>query len=505
MRTKNTLKTFLYGVLLTSIIAVLGLVKTKVLLQCLGQEYVGVYQLFYQLYTYLSLIDGGIGAGVVYHLYKPIYEKNTKQINAIYSGAKYYFRVIGYIVIALGILLSLGIMFLIKETTIEAWYIKVCFILFVISSATTYFTMAHSLIYESEQKLYKSSNLNHLLAIAESIVCITVALLGGKLLIILTIFLGLSVLKNVILVLISKKDHQYLHKTYEKDMSFKKETNNLIVSKINTLINDNIDVIILSKFIGLGMVFIYTAYNQIVNMIKLMVQRFNSALLPSVGNLLVVDKEKSKNTFVELNAVLFFMGSVLFVPLYYMISPFISLWYGKEYTVTSLVCMLFVGILYINIIKISLETFIKAAGEFKSVKNCAIYQSVVNLTLSLLLVQKFGIAGVLTATLFSFITGIFLYYPSIICRNIIYDKPINYYKKVFKYLIGLVLNLGICCYINSLLHNTNLLIWFVNGVLLFVINFVLTYIYFKVTKEDIFMDRIKFMINKFLQRKKASN
>ena len=103
MRTKNALKTFLYGILMTSIIAILGLVKTKCLLQYLGEEYVGIYQLFYQLFTYLSLVDGGISASVAFHLYKPIHEKDTKKINAIYCGAKYYFRIIGIIVIALGI------------------------------------------------------------------------------------------------------------------------------------------------------------------------------------------------------------------------------------------------------------------------------------------------------------------------------------------------------------------------------------------------------------------
>ena len=39
---------------------------------------------------------------------------------------------------------------------------------------------------------------------------------------------------------------------------------------------------------------------------------------------------------------------------------------------------------YINILKIALESYIKASGEFKSVRNCAIYQSIVNLTLSLI-------------------------------------------------------------------------------------------------------------------------
>lgn len=500
MRTKNTLKTFLYGILLTSIIAVLGLVKTKILLQYLGEEYVGVYQLFYQLYTYISIVDGGIGASIAYHLYKPIHENDTESINKLYNGSKYYFRMVGFIVILLGIVLSLGIMFLIKDTTISAIYIKICFVLFVVSSATSYFTTAHALIYEAEQKLYKSSNLNHLLAISESIVCIVVALLGGKLLTILTIFLLLSIIKNIILVHNSKKDHKYLKKSKARDLSFKKEANNLIISKINTLVNENIDVLILSKFVGLTFVVIYTAYNQIVNMIKLMIQRLNSALLPSIGNLLVAEKEKAKSTFKELNAILFYVGSLLFVPLYYMITPFIKLWYGKEYTVSNYVSLLFVVILYINIIKISLESYIKAAGEFKSVKNCAIYQCITNLALSLLLVNKYGIGGVLIATVFSFATGNFIHYPRIISKKIINDKVINYYKKCFKYIIGLVFNIFICYYINRYLSNSSIFMWIINGMILFIINFILTSIYYYLTKELIFDKRIKFVLNKIIKK-----
>ena len=83
MRTKSTLKTFLYGIFFTTIIAILGLVKTKLLLQYLGDEYVGIYQLFYQIYLYLSIVDGGVGASVTFRLFKPVNEKNYDKINSI--------------------------------------------------------------------------------------------------------------------------------------------------------------------------------------------------------------------------------------------------------------------------------------------------------------------------------------------------------------------------------------------------------------------------------------
>ena len=496
MRTKNALKTFLYGILFTSIIALLGLVKTKVLLHYLGEEYVGLYQLFIQLYAYLSLVEGGIGASMAFHLYEPIYKNDTKKINSIFLGARKYFNIIGIIIIALGFSLSIGIMFLIKETTIAAWYIRICFILFVLSSTINYFTSAHAILYESEQKLYKSSNLNHLLSICESIVAILVAVLGGNLILILTLFLVMSIIKNIILVIRSRKDHTYLKEidsNTEIDMSFKKEANNLIISKFSTLINENIDVLLLSSFVNLTAVVIYTSYNQIVTMIKQIIMRLNSALLSGVGNLLVSEKNKAKDLYNELNALLYYIGSLLFVPLFYVLTPFISLWYGKEYTVNMYVCLLFVLVLFINIIKIPLETFVKAAGEFKSVKTSAIYQSIVNCLLSLILVTKYGIAGVLGATVFAFITGNFIHYPRVIAKKIINDSIWNYYKKCLKYIICIAISLTICYFISNVFTINNLFMWLLVGAIIFIINFIITTIYYIVTKENKFFSRVEFL------------
>lgn len=148
----------------------------------------------------------------------------------------------------MGFLYQFGNNVFIKETTISVLYIKVCFILYIISSAISYFTISHALLYEAEQKLYKSSNLNHMLSIAESIVAIIIAKLGGKLLIILTSFVILSFIKCTILVLQSRKDHKYLKRVDNPDFSFKKDANSLIVNKINTLIFENSNILIVSKF-----------------------------------------------------------------------------------------------------------------------------------------------------------------------------------------------------------------------------------------------------------------
>ena len=56
MRTKKSLKTLLSGVVLTGVIAILGLIKTKVMLKYLGDDSVGLYQVYYVPDTVLVLL-----------------------------------------------------------------------------------------------------------------------------------------------------------------------------------------------------------------------------------------------------------------------------------------------------------------------------------------------------------------------------------------------------------------------------------------------------------------
>lgn len=496
MRTKSTMKTFIYGIFFTSIIAVLGLIKTKVLLTYLGDEYVGIYQLFYQIYLYISIVDGGIGSSVSYRLFKPLNEKDEESINNIMEGSKRFFNKIGIFVILLGFILSFEIMFFIKETTIDVLYIKICFILYIIASAISYFTTSHAFLYEAEQKLYKSSNLNHALSILESISAILISYLGGNLLTILISFVILSILKNLILYLTSKKEHKYLKKSNTPNYEFKNDATNLIINKVSNLIVENSSLLFVSKFLGLKLVNVYSAYNQIVNMIKLMIQRLNSALFPSIGNLLVSEIQKSKKIFYEINSLLFYIGNILFASLYFMLTPFISLWYGKEYIASNIVSLLFVLVLYFQIIKIPLESYVKASGKFKNIKNSSICQAIICLVLSLVLVNKYKIAGLLFATFTSMFISIMFVYPKIVFNDIIKDSVLNYIKKFIKYLIGLILNMALCYFVNKLFINSNLFIWFINGVLIFIISLIFTTIYYYLSNELLFFDRIKNMLKK---------
>ncbi|MFA5603426.1 MAG: oligosaccharide flippase family protein [Bacilli bacterium] len=496
MRTKNSVKTFVWGVFFTVIIAVLGLFKTKVLLQYLGAENVGIYQLFFQIFTYLSLADGGLTAGVTYCLYKPISDNDYQNINAILNGAKSYFRKIGYVIIVLGLIISFNLSVFIKSTSLDYFYIQISFILFILASAMSYFVSTHAILYNAEQKLYKANNINLSVTIIKSILEIILVLIGFKLVTLMIMFLILMLLRNLILVYISKKEHRYFDSNIKKDNTFKKETKNLMVRKVSQLIFENTDIILISKFLGLTHVVIYTFYYQIVHMIKLIVNKINSALLPSVGNLLISNKNKNIPIFDEINSLLFFVGSIICIPLYFMLSPFIEIWFGKDYVASNIISLFFVILLYVDIIKIVLIVFADASGNFKSMRKVSVFQSAANLILSIILIFNYEIAGVLLATILTNIIGDLLIIPKVINEKVLGRTVSKYYYKCLKFIIGLSINILITILLFKDLLVNNLFEWLLWGVVIFTLNFIITMLYYYFIKELTFLNRIKQLLKK---------
>lgn len=497
MRTKKSLKTLLSGVILTGIIAVLGLIKTKIMLKYLGDDSVGLYQLFSQIYTYLSLIDGGLAAGITYFLYKPVSENNYTRINAILSATKKYFNKIAMLILGFGVIFSFFIMFFIKETSFSQIYVQLCFILYVIASINSYFVAARFTLYEANQELYVSSSINYVLTITKSILEIMLSMLGLDLIWLIVSFLVLTLLRNFFIVFLSRKRFPELNvNSSEKDYTFKGEVKNLLVQKIGNVVFENIDVILISKFLGSVSVVMYMAYFQLENMIRLMVKRISAATLPSVGNLLITEKKKANKIFNELNSMLFYIANIICIPLVIVISYFVNLWYGSKYVVSDFSCICFILVLYINIIVMVLEVFIKADGKFALMKHAIIYQSAVNLILSILLIKPFGISGVLFATIFSFVTGNFIFYPKIIYREILQEKVSNYYKEVFKFVLCTIICYLLMLVLSKELSFNNLLSWLISSIILFGCNFFIVTLYFIFINRLTFVERLFYMISK---------
>lgn len=477
------------------IIMIIALFKSKIMLQYLGQETLGLYQLFAQVITYLALAEGGLASAAVYRLYKPIADKDNQKIAEIANATRNVFMIVSGIILVLGIGISFVVPFLIENNTFSYGYIISNFILYVISEVVVYLTIYRRALFEANQEKYKINIIYQTSLILHSLLEIAILMLGGNLTSLFIMFICLNTVTSMIILLYGKKTYSYLPKTKKADYSLVKDVKNLFIHKISALISNNVDVIIISKVLGLVNVVIYTTYNYIINSLKLVVDKLYGAALGGIGNVLATDKDTGKKLFFEYNSLVFFFALVLGVPLLYAIDYFIDIWYSNEIYTSMLLSILFVVNLVYYIIRTPLISFTTAAGLFKETNKCAILEVIINLSLSLILVNIIGIPGVLIGTIVSLVISEYMIKPIIIYKKVFGEGVKEYYLRNLKFVLYLIIGFVLIYVLKLHYRPINIIQWFFSSVIIGVVNLGLVTGYFILVKELLFKDRVMNLIH----------
>jgi len=237
MKTKKVIYNFLTDIIPLIIISLLGIYKVKLFIQFLGNETLGLYNLFSKIMIYVALVDGGLSSAVLYSLYKPNSENNQKKLKAILAGAYRTFSLIGMIVFGIAFIVSFIVPFLIKDTTFSYGYIIITFLLFAINNVIGYFFVPYRALLEVKEQKYIYNIINQSGQIALSISEIIMLVLHCNFESILIMHFVVKLIARLVEVFVCKRIYPEIKITQkETNYEFKSHTKSLIVHKINGLI-----------------------------------------------------------------------------------------------------------------------------------------------------------------------------------------------------------------------------------------------------------------------------
>lgn len=498
-RTENSIINSAMSIVTQVLTVVLNFAVKTVFIKMLNDEYLGVNGLFTNIITMLSLADLGIGIAIPYSLYKPLAKKDEHKINVLMNFYKKVYTIIGIAVLLIGLSLTPFLGLIIKDIPKNVPHLSLIYILFVIHSASSYFFVYKKFLIDSDQKGYITSRIIFTFSTLLSIIQIILLVTTKNYILFLLSSIILVIIQNIYISSKANKLYPFIkNKTDEKlekeDMEgIKKNVSSLFIYKVGTVIMNGTDNIIISKFIGLIIVGFYSNYVLIINSITTVLNQIFNAITSSIGNLVVTtNKKRSKEVYDNLNFANFWLYALFGVCIIVLINPFINIWIGKKYVMGFSIVFLLVLNFYVLGMQSVTNSFRNAYGLFWIAKYRPIIMVIINIVISVVLVQFIGIEGVLIGTLISRLLTTAWLDPYIVHKYGFEISPKSYYFDYLKYLVIFIAISIIFNYFVSMITINNIFILILIAILVVIsVNAILVLLFFKTSEFNYFYDKIK--------------
>ena len=441
MKTKSSIKNAFAAMGVNVVSILVGLVAQRFFIKILGAEYLGVNGLFSNIISMLGIVELGIGNAIIYNLYKPLVKKDYDTINSLMDLYKRAYHVIAIIVFLLGISVTPFLNFIIGQNTLDI-NIKLVYVMFIIDITCSYLLSYKRSILYADQKNYIINIIHMVYYVVLNFLQLLFLYFTKNYYIYLVIKIIMRVVENLIITLYVNKKYVYLYNNNIKKLDNSiindiiKKVKALFFHKIGTFIVLGTDNIIISKFLGLVTVGLYSNYYMIIDAANKVFGQAIAAIMPSVGHMLVTDsKEKVYKVFKRIRFANFLISSFAGTSLLVLMSPFVTIWVGKKYLLSISVLIVLVFNFYQKMMRYSYSIFKEAAGIYYEDRFVPLIESVLNIIASVILVKLIGLPGVFIGTI---VSGLALWcysYPKFVYKKLFSRNYKNYAIETISYIL----------------------------------------------------------------------
>ena len=467
-RTKNTIYNFISGMFGQVLTMIMEFIVRTIFIQTLGKELLGINGLFANVVQMLSLAELGVGTAILYKLYEPLAKKDEERTRILLNFYKKVYYIIGIVVLVIGIILIPFLPDIISDyDSLKGLGINaiLIYLLFISKSLVSYFFFAYkSSIIRADQKEYKINIVSYFTEIGTAVLQIIILLVFKNYIFYVILAILKIIIQNIINAILANKMYTYINKKTNNKLSKKevkeilKDCYALFLYKINAVVLKATDNIVISAYLGLGMVALYSNYYILYNAINLVLSKIFESVVHSLGNLHTTHDFNHEHKIMRIvNFIAVMLGSLFGIGIMCVSNEFINAWIGSKWIISGTFSILMGIEVYTLSIRCYLSRYRTAMGLFQKAKYRPLIGMIINIIISILLVKKLGISGVLIGTIVADWATVVWYDPLIIYRYGLENKfsVVKYYIRNLKYLIIAFL-IGIGCYMFCINLFTNL-------------------------------------------------
>ncbi|MBO5505839.1 MAG: hypothetical protein J5984_05110 [Clostridia bacterium] len=394
----NLLSSFVYQVVLIT----LSFLLPRLYLENFGSEVNGVLSTIKQIFTYMILLEAGVGLATTQALYKRIGEKDYKSASSVLTATQSYYIKTGFIYLAIVLVIAVVYAYLIP-TAIESNVLFVLILLNAVPSLFSYFVQAkYRILMEVDGRKYVINNSETILQLASNAGKILVLLLTDSLILIQLVYCIIALIQLLYLYFYAKGRYKWLDWSAEPDFQAIAQKDSVLLHQISGMVFNNTDVLLISILCDFKAVSIYAIYNiffsQVQNFITSITTSFNFAL----GQMFHTDRKKFDKLFdvyetcyIMATCIIFTLMAVFLLPLIQIYTSGIN---DANYTNVYLV-LLFVIMNFMSNGKIPVTSVIEYAGGFEKTRHHAVWEMIINIVISVISIIYFGICGAIFGTI----------------------------------------------------------------------------------------------------------
>lgn len=408
-RTRRAFVNIIWGFIEKMITLICPFIIRTIMIYKLGNEYLGLNGLFTSILQVLSLAELGFGDAIVFSMYKPIIENDNKMLSALLNLYKKVYRIIGMVILCVGLLILPFITKFVKGGYPSEVNIYVLYCIYLFNTVISYFLFAYK---ESLLKAHQRNDVNSRILSGCNIVMyvlqIIVLLLFSNYYLYIVIMPVTTIVLNCVRSLFVKKMYPQIvcEGHIEKDavIGLSKRIIGLTLNKLAQVCRNSFDSIIISSFLGLVILARYQNYYYIISALTVMVSIITTAVGAGIGNSIAAETvEKNYIDYKEFLFIYNWIACFCTVCMLCLYQPFIELWVGKSNVLplsTVILCCIYFYTMKLGDIA---AVYRQAAGIWWEDKFRPIVESVVNLAVNIVLVKYIGVDGVLVSTIISIV------------------------------------------------------------------------------------------------------
>lgn len=468
-RRKKTAINLLTSSLSEVIVIIYGLIVPRMILGAFGSTYNGVISSATQMLSLISILTLGIAGAVRAELYHTLAHHDHDGTSRIMKAANTYMRKVGIALLAFAGILMLIFPYISHSDIPHKECVFIIGIVAVDSFCLYFFGTSNYSLLVADQKGYIKDFLN-IIAKILTIIVIWLLLRSDA-----NIFevKGSGALINTLVpigVALYVVHHYHLNKHCQADMNALKKRNDAAIHSLANIVHDNTDTLILTLFLDIKYVSVYTVYYAVVGKIKTLIKSASTAIEAAFGDMWAKKEiDTLQKSFRGFEYAISLIVVIIFSCIGVMLIPFIELYTSVVSDINYIrvdFALLITAAEAIFCIRQPYRSLVHATGFFKETKNAAIIEAILNLAVSIPLVLAIGINGVVIGTLIANLYRT-LSYARFVSKNVLKRSLKTAVVRMLWACAGLVLSVAIG---TTLIHSVPIvgwLGWIIKGIITF--------------------------------------